>query len=276
MPQPPRELTPERSARHLFGAKLRAYREGAKMSLEALKQVVNLSTSHLSRIENATAMPPPDLPRALDACFGTDGIFVELYRLCARESHPDQFQRRMELEARARLVQEYSGQLVPGLLQTEAYARAQFREHDPKAAPDEVDELVTARMARQSLVNRADPADYTFVLDEAVIRRRFGTAEEWRHQLARLEAAADTPNGTLQVHPFARGGHGLMGGYLSLLHLPDGTAVAYEEAITTGWLLEETHEVIRRQRAYDRLTAYALTPSESAALIRSVIEEIEP
>src|SRR4051812_16290342 len=71
----PRELTPDRSARHLFGAKMRAYRERAAMSLEGLSDVVNISRSHLARIETAEVLPPPSLAPMLDAAFGKDGIF---------------------------------------------------------------------------------------------------------------------------------------------------------------------------------------------------------
>lgn len=132
MPARPRELTPDLSARHLFGAKMRAHRERSGISLEGLSAVVKISRSHLSRIEMAEVMPPPSLPPMLDAAFGTDGIFAELYRLASKEIHPDQFRRRMELEARSRLIEEYSGQIVPGLVQTEDYARALFEVGTPR------------------------------------------------------------------------------------------------------------------------------------------------
>lgn len=276
MPARPRALTPDKSARHLFGAKLRAARERAveHLSLGALGDIVNLSTSHLSRIENADVMPPPDLPEKLDAAFGTDGIFTELYALCAREIHPDQFRRRMELEARARHIREYSGQLVPGLLQTEAYAKAQFRGGRPRSTDAEIEELLTARMARQALMHREDAPEHSFILDEGVLLRSFGGPGVMREQLARLADATCTPHGVIQVLPFAFGGHALMGGLLSILTLPDGAIVAYEESIATGTLLEETHLVVDRQRAYDRLTAHAWSPEQTAAHIRSLMEAL--
>lgn len=114
-------------------------------------------------------------PERLDAAFGTDGIFTELFQLARREIHPDQFRRRMDLEAQARLIEEYSGQIVPGLVQTRRYARAQFEAHNPKATPAEIDELVTARMTRQTLLGGSDAPDHSLILDEAVIRRPFGS-----------------------------------------------------------------------------------------------------
>ncbi|MGP3947243.1 helix-turn-helix domain-containing protein [Streptomyces sp. 7N604] len=274
MPARPRELTPDRSARHLFGAKMRAHRERGGMSLEALSDVVNISRSHLSRIETAESMPPPDLPPRLDVAFGTDGIFEELYRLASKEIHPDQFQRRMDLEARAQVIGEYSGQIVPGLMQTEDYARAQFREANPWAARDRIEELVTARMSRQAWLRAGPPLDYSAVLDEAVLRRGFGGPAVMRAQLAHLAELTLTQTTMVQVLPFEHGGHALVGGSLTLMTLDDGARVAYEESITTGTLLEDLESVADRQRAYDLLRASALSPQDSAAFIQSVMEAL--
>lgn len=272
MPARPRELTPDRSARHLFGAKMRAHRMRAGMSLEALNDVVNISRSHLARIETAEAMPPPDLPPRLDAAFGTDGIFQELYRLAAKEIHPDQFKRLMELEARAQVIREYGAQIVPGRLQTEDYARAQFRQANPWAPEDRIEELVTARMSRQSVLSSDTLMDYSAVLDEATLRRGFGGPAAMRAQLARLAELTLTQTTMIQVVPFDFGGHGLAGGTLVLMTLEDGARFAYEESITTGTLMEDLESVIKRQRVYDLLRASALSPDDSAAFIRSVME----
>ncbi|MDK0519999.1 helix-turn-helix transcriptional regulator [Streptomyces sp. ML-6] len=270
----PCELTPDRSARHLFGAKMRTHRELADMSLEALSNVVNISRSHLSRIETAESMPPPDLPPRLDAAFGTDGIFQELYRLASKEIHPDQFQRRMELEARARVIGEYSGQIVPGLLQTEDYARAQFRMANPWKSEDGIEELVTARLSRQSVFRSGPLMDYSAVLDETMLRRGFGGTAVMRAQLAHLVELTHTRVTMVQVLPFDLMGHALVGGSLMLMTLNDGARIAYEEGITTGTLTEDLESVVDHQRAYDLLRASALSPGDSAAFIRSVMEAL--
>ncbi|WP_407560004.1 Scr1 family TA system antitoxin-like transcriptional regulator [Streptomyces sp. 184] len=272
MPARPRELTPDRSARHLFGAKMRTHRMRAGMSLEALNDVVNISRSHLARIETAQAMPPPDLPPRLDAAFGTDGIFQELYRLAAKEIHPDQFKRRMELEARAQVIGEYSSQIVPGLLQTEDYARALFIQANPWAPEEKIEELVTARMSRQLVLSSGALLDYSAVLDEAMLRRGFGGPEVMRAQLAHLTKLMLTQTTMVQVVPFDLGGHALIGGSIMLMTMESGARVAYEESITTGTLMEDLASVIERQRVYDLLRASALSPDESAAFIRSVME----
>ena len=274
LPARPRQLTPDRSARHLFGAKIRAHRERADMSLEGLSDIVNVSRSHLARIETAEVMSPPSLPGRLDAAFGTDGIFEELYRLASREIHPDQFRRHMELESRSRRIEAYAVQIVPGLVQTEDYARAQFVISSPKATRDEIEELVTARMSRQALLGADPPPDLSLILDEGVLRRGFGGPAVMRAQLTRLAELAHTPTTVVQVVPFELGGHALAGGTLKLMTLDNGARVAYEESISTGTLLEDVGIVAERQRAYDLLRACAMSPGDSAALIRSVMEAL--
>ncbi|MFF8367821.1 Scr1 family TA system antitoxin-like transcriptional regulator [Streptomyces lydicus] len=269
-----KELTPDRSARHLFGAKLREYRESRGWSLEALSDRVKLSKSHLSRIEIADYMPPPELAPVLDELFETEGTFVELFALARKEIHPDQFKRRMELEERATVIREYTPQLVPGLLQTGGYARAQFVMHNPKAAPEKIEELLTARMGRQALLLAEPSPDYSVILDEAVLRRAYGGPAVMRDQLSRLVDYALTPTSYIQVLPFNHGGHALVGGSLSLWTLENGQQVAYEESITTGTLLEDKTIVSGRVRAYDLLSASALSPAESADFIRSVMEAL--
>ncbi|GAQ53863.1 helix-turn-helix domain-containing protein [Streptomyces acidiscabies] len=274
MPAKPKPLTPDRSARHLFGAKMRYYREQAHMSLDALSEIVNVSKAHLSRIERAESPVPPGLPPRLDAAFGTDSIFTDLYLLARKEIHPDRFKRRMELEARATVIKEYAPQIVPGLLQTEDYARAQFRTHNPKATEQEIEDLVIGRMSRVDLLLGDPRPDFSAVLDEAVLRRGYGGPKVMRRQLEKLLALALTPTTYVQVLPFAFGGHALAGGSLALWRLEDGAVVAYEEAITTGTLIEEQDEADTKLRAYDLLSASALSPADSAGFIRSVLEEL--
>ncbi|WBB59943.1 helix-turn-helix transcriptional regulator [Streptomyces sp. WMMC500] len=271
-----RELHPDRSARDLYGSEIRRYRNNAGMSLEALSGVVMYSRAHLSRIETAEVIPPPDLSDRLDACFGTDGHFGRLYGIARHEVHPDKYKRRMQLEERARIIEEYSGYIVPGLVQTEEYARAVFRASNPEMSADEVEDRVAARLGRQQILKAATPPYLSVILDEAVIRRPIGGPAVMRTQLAGLLPLADTAHTIVQVLPFAHGEHGLMGGSLTLLTIDDAPVVAYEEGITTGHLIETSESARKRRRAYDLLRAYALSPRDTAAVIRSAMEALSP
>ncbi|MFJ1596016.1 DUF5753 domain-containing protein [Streptomyces sp. NPDC088261] len=129
---------------------------------------------------------------------------VKLYAMARNEVHPDKYRRRMELEARARTIDEYAGHLVPGLVQTEDYARAVFRLGDPELTPEEVEERVAARMGRQTLLG-AVPAPYlSVILDEAVLRRTIGAPVVIRAQLEALLRLADSPRGIVQTADLIR------------------------------------------------------------------------
>ncbi|MGO4751448.1 Scr1 family TA system antitoxin-like transcriptional regulator [Streptomyces sp. 2MCAF27] len=272
MAPPSRELTPDRSARHLFGYQLRVMRKQKGWSLEKLASEAHSSRSHLARIEAAEYMPPPELPARLDELFGTGELFAGLYALACKESHPDHYQRLMELEARARVIEEFSPATVPGLIQTEAYARAALRVGYRRPSEEDVNALVAARMSRQRLLRGDCPVTYSAILDETVFRRSVGGPVVMREQLTALLDLVDTRTTVLQVLPYSHGEHALMNGVLRLMTLDDDVSVAYEEGIDTGTLLEDSENVSIRQRTYDLLRSHALSPSETAAFIRSVRE----
>ncbi|MEU0124084.1 helix-turn-helix transcriptional regulator [Streptomyces albidoflavus] len=266
-------LQPQNSARHLFGWKLRNARLSEEWTLDDLSRRVGVSRSHLSRIETADYMIPLELPPRLDELFGLQGTFQELYAVARLELHPDQYKRRMELEGKAAAIREYAGQVVPGLLQTEDYARALFLIGDPHAAKEDINKLIRARMLRQRELE-ASGKRLSVILDEAVLRRSYGGPAVMRAQLARLLRTPVSPRYILQVLPFSHGGHALAGGNLAIWTLPRGEMVAYEEAMIKGTLVDEKDEVEYRSRHYDLLAASALSPRDSADLIRSAMEDL--
>jgi transcriptional regulator with XRE-family HTH domain len=268
----PQPLTPDRSVRHLFGSEIRRYRTNADMSLVQLAGVLNYSKSHLARIETAEAAPTRGLAEALDAAFLTDGHFLRLYRVARHEAHPGQYRNYMELEAQATDIEHYAAHVVPGLFQTEAYARALLRTN---LVGERVEEGVAARMDRQDRRSGDDPPHIWAILDEAVLRRPVGGKDCMYRQLAMLLPLMDTPTTKIQVLPFGHGEHALLGSSQTILTLPDGTAVAHEEGKEVSRLYEDKEEVVWRQRHYDELRAYALSPMHSAALIRAAMEDLK-
>lgn len=271
----PQPLTPYLSARHYFGSEQRRHRERANLSLVQLADVLNSSKSTLARIETAELMPPPDIPSRLDTAFGTDRHFHGLYELAKREIHPDQYRRYMDFEAEAVVIEQYGAQALPGLLQTEAYAR-EFLRCQRDLSEEQVEERVAARMSRQERLN-SDSAPFRWaIIDEAALRRQMGSPSAMHQQLASLLAQADTPKSSIQVMPFSAGLHYLMGSALTLLTLADGTKVAYEEGIEAGHLYEDAKKVAQWQRHYEVLRANALSLPESAQMIRTIMKGYEP
>ncbi|WP_246530757.1 DUF5753 domain-containing protein [Streptomyces bathyalis] len=162
---------------------------------------------------------------------------------------------------------------VPGLLQTEAYAREVLRLGQPWCTQGEIEEKVEARMGRQKLLRRPAPPLLWVVLDEAVIRRPVGGAACMREQLGRVLEAAVQPRIEVQVLEFAAGGHSAMGGSLTLLSFENASDVAYLEAGHSGELVEDRAMVALHNYRYDLVQARALPPEASTVLICKAMEE---
>ncbi|NYI06903.1 helix-turn-helix domain-containing protein [Allostreptomyces psammosilenae] len=275
MPQKPREVRPGQSARHFFGAEIRARRQAFGMSLEVLAHQLGYSRQQLSRIELGDRAVQPDLPARLDQVLRTGGTFQRLWKLVESEAHPDYARRFFKMEERATRIETYSSHAIHGLLQTEGYARAMMRAWAPEETDEAIQERLALRLERQKILTRPNAPVFWLILDEAVLRRPVGDASVMREQWARLVAAVG-PRLTLQVLPFSAGAHGAMGGSMTVLTLPDGPDVAYMEGSHRGHLEETPATVARRRVTYDHLRALALPPAESVTLVRSLLRESYP
>ncbi|WP_258407462.1 helix-turn-helix domain-containing protein [Streptomyces hygroscopicus] len=270
------KLDPAHSARELYGAELRRQRQLAGMSLDRLSDIVNYSKTQLHGVETAERLPLPPLSAKLDAAFGTGGLFEGLWSIIQRERYPDRYRRFMELADQATDIHEYAGHLVPGLLQTPAYARALLRVGDPEASGEEIERKVGVRVGRQGRLGEADGPYLWTLLEEGVLRRPVGGPAIMREQLRALLSFAESPRIEVQVIPYAHGEHALLDSTLTLLTLPNATTIAYLESNYSGQLIEDPNEAMKRRRAYDLLRANALSPRESAAMIEAAMEGFNP
>jgi hypothetical protein len=179
------------------------------------------------------------------------------------------------LEAAADSIRAYEQQVVPGLLQTEDYARAMIRAARPDITANEVERRVSVRMGRQALLTQDDPIDLWVVLDEAVVSRPVGGHAVMRAQLQRLADAADLPNVTIQILPFEAGAHAGMDGTFAILDFPEpgDPDVVYAENATGGLFLEKGDELRKYIFIFDHIRAAALRPEESVALVMKLAEE---
>jgi hypothetical protein len=164
---------------------------------------------------------------------------------------------------------------VPGLFQTEDYARAVTRLGHQTAQEPEIERRVGLRLKRQDLLARAQPPRIWAVMDEAVLRRPIGGAAVMRAQLFRLAGAAELPGVRLQVVPFARGGHAAASGSFSILRFeePDLPDVVYMEQLTSAVYLDQRADVEHYLEVVDQLSSEALTPAATALFIEQVIKE---
>lgn len=257
----------------LFGSRVRRLRTAAGLTQAELGEKTHVVSTRITQIERSSgAKPTLELARALDAALGADNLLVDLWPYVYREAFPDWSRAFMAHSQRAVSIGEYAAQVVPGLLQTEAYARAVLSLDPLLSGEEQLEERVAARLGRQERLASPDRPELWVVLDESVLRRPVGGPAVMREQLARLLEAAAEPRVTVQVLPFDQGGHGTMGGSLTVLTLPDGSEVAYTEGADYGQLTEDPAEVSRYSLIYDRLRAVALPPLMSLDMIRSVME----
>ncbi|MGW4107997.1 helix-turn-helix domain-containing protein [Streptomyces sp. NPDC004976] len=258
----------------LFGARVRRLRTAAGLTQAELGSRTHVVSTRITQIERASgAKPTLELARALDAVLGADDLLVELWPYVYREAFPDWSRKFMEYSERAVAIRQYASHVVPGLLQTEDYARAVLKVGRTLSGEEQLAERVALRMGRQERLNGPDRPELWVVLDEAVLRRPVGGLPVTRDQLSRLLDSASESHITVQVLPFDQGEHEVMGGSLTVLTLLDGSEVAYTEGAHYGQLIEEPDEVRSLALTYDRLRAAALPPLMSLDMIRCVRED---
>ncbi|MDT5032259.1 MAG: hypothetical protein QOC94_2430 [Actinoplanes sp.] len=187
------------------------------------------------------------------------------------------FQNYLDLEQAAELIRTYEVQFVPGLLQTDAYARAVIMLGHPMAQPEEVTMRANLRMARKRLLTGPHTPRLWAVIDEAVLRRPVGGREVLREQIEALLAACALRNVRLQVMPFDSGGHAAMGGAFSILRFPELELpdVVYIEHLTSALYLEKREDVDQYAAAVGRLFIEAESPDRTPELLRAVLRELD-
>ncbi|HET6212104.1 MAG TPA: helix-turn-helix transcriptional regulator [Micromonosporaceae bacterium] len=270
--------------RRRLGVELRRYREAAGVTIEYVADRLECSSSKISRIETGhTGATPRDVRDMLVLynVLGPEGDELVQIARDARQKgwwHPYTAVLTgayVGLETEAHAIRAYEQQVVPGLLQTEEYARAMIRAARPDINIDEVERRVRVRMQRQSLLNQDDPVSFWVVLDEAVVSRPVGGDAVMRRQLEHLVEAAELPHVTVQVLPFEAGAHAGMDGTFAILNFPEmaDTDVVFAENATGGLFLEKTEELRKYHFIFDHIRAAALRPEESVSLIAKLAKE---
>ena len=274
--------------RMLLGAQLRRLREASGISAEKAGYEIRASRSKISRMETGrVGLKLRDVEDLL-TLFGVTGeqerdkVITLAKRSRAPEWWtkyndilPDWFETYIGLESAAASIRSFEMQFVPGLFQTDDYARAVTRLGHQTASAAEVERRVGLRRKRQELLVRAQPPRIWVVMDEAVLRRPLGGVPVMRAQLRHLIEVAALPHVTLQVVPFARGGHAGAGGSFSILRfeeqdLPD---VVYIEQLTSAVYLDQRSDIEHYLEVVDQLSGEALTPASTVRFIEQVARE---
>lgn len=271
-----KDLNPYTSPRSFYGAELRRLREEAGLSQEQLGERVFCSGAYIGLFEAATRRPQAEMSRLLDGVLGSGEHFQRLCRLAQGSHHAPYFADAVELEQRAASICEYAPLLVPGLLQTEAYARAITRAARPLDDQEVIDGYVHARMARQRILDGSTRPLLWAVLHEAVLRVPVGGPAVMAEQLRHLAWAVRERRGMVQVLTFTAAADAFISGMESIMTFEDAAPVVYTEGAGLGQLVEELAVVEKCRRSYDLVRAAALSPRASLALLDSVAEEYGP
>jgi transcriptional regulator with XRE-family HTH domain len=264
---------PDRSALAPFAEELRAQRELAGLSRDDLAVKLGYSASLVSMVETGHRTPSRDFAARCDVAFGCPGTFARLEKRLRNVPFSSGFRPFQPYESEAVSLRLFEHTLIPGLLQTEEYARAVLETH-PNTSADVIEERVAARLARQEILSREDPTPPILwvLLDENVLTREVGTPAIMRDQLRHLELAARRPNVTAQVIPCTVVHPGLLGAF-AIAELDGMSSIVYLETGHDGQTVEDPDVGARMSVRFDALRTEALTGRASLGLIEKVADE---
>ncbi len=277
------------SARMVLGARLRRLREAAGVSTEDAAETIRASRSKISRLElGRTGFKSRDVDDLLTLYGVTDD--AERAIMLALTEHanapswwqeyadvvPAWLEQYLDLEPAASLIRNYEVQYVPGLLQTEDYARAVMRWGHPDAPEEEVERRVELRMRRQQILYREDPVRLWTVIDEAALRRPIGGGAVMRDQIRHLIGVSQLSHVNIQVLPLSTGGHAAGGGRITMLRfseseLPD---VVYLEQLVTAVYLSRPADSACYRDVLNRLAAQAERPDAAAVTLGRILKAV--
>ena len=272
--------------RMLLGAQLRRLRTEAGISREDAGEAIRASAWKIHRLENGQVGYKDRDIADLVAFYGvTDPVEVATFISMAREANmpgwwnayrdllPQWFRAYVDLEAVAAQIRTYQGQLVPGLLQTEAYMRALMRGTLRDRRPEEIDRRVRLRLRRQRLLTQDGGPQLWAVMDEAALRRPVGGKKVLRAQIERLIEATTLPRVSLQVLPFSAGAHAAMVGAFSILRFADQDLpdVVYLEHVTNAMYLDKPEDVEEYAHIMSSVGVHGAPPEQTAEILTELL-----
>jgi transcriptional regulator with XRE-family HTH domain len=276
--------------RMLLGGQLRKLREAAGITPDQAGYEIRASRSKISRLEHGRVSFKERDVADLLSLYGVADSGQRRHLMMLAESAnspgwwaryddvlPDWFETYIGLEQATSLIRTYELQFVPGLFQTEDYARAVTVLGHRAAPAEEIERRVSLRLKRQEILSRAEPVPKVWaVIDESALRRPLGGREVMRTQLRHLIELTESPQVTLQIMPFDRGGHSAAGGSFAILRFADSDLpdIVYIEQLTGALYLDRPEELDHYREVMNSLSAEAETPAESKRQLTSLIESI--
>ncbi|MEU5685467.1 helix-turn-helix domain-containing protein [Streptomyces venezuelae] len=272
--------------RRRLGQELRRLRELKGMTAEEVAERLLVSQSKISRLENGRRSISQRDVRDLCGVYEVeDHRVVDSLMQMAKDSRQQgwwhsfgdiPYSVYIGLETDAASLRVYDPQVVPGLLQTRAYAEALITGALPETTPTDIEKRVQVRMRRQDRISAPDmPLRLWTVLDESALRRVVGSRHLMRDQLEHLVEQSQLPHVTVQVIPFEMGAHPGLNGQYAILEFPDAadSSVVYIEGVTSDLYLEKANDVQQYSVMYEHLRAQALNVEQSRQLIADIAKD---
>ncbi|MFI2614990.1 Scr1 family TA system antitoxin-like transcriptional regulator [Streptomyces sp. NPDC018584] len=252
-----------------FGAVLKSFRKRAGQTQEELALEVGCSSHFLSSIEQGRRFPPPGFvdrcEAALDA-FGT--LRLAANQLSRKPGLAKWFQQWADMEKEAIALYTYECRLIPGLLQTPAYARTLFANQLPPFSDEQIEEKLVARMERQRLLTERPNTAYSFILEEHLFLRHVGGHDVTMELIDHVLALAERRNIEVQIMPLQRESHAGLDGPMRLLESPENKWFAYAEGQESGQLISDPKVVSTLQMRYAKMRSQALSFEDSVSLLK--------
>ncbi|WP_228453028.1 helix-turn-helix domain-containing protein [Streptomyces alkaliterrae] len=262
------------SAMRLVGAQLAQLRRNAGLTQERLAERVNAEYDTIASIEQGRRPLKRELAVQLDEVLNTGGVLtIAVDNMPEMDKYPIWAAEFVDREAEAVAISWFENQVLPGLLQTEDYARAVFRSRVPVLSEEEIEQNVAARVERHEILRRKQPPTASFVISEAVLMDRLGGEKVWRETVKHLIECSQLPGVSLQVMPFGRETHAGLNGPFIVLETPDHELIAYMETQRGSQLVSDADEVSILAQKYAMLRTQALTPEESRSLLLRLLGE---
>lgn len=262
------------SAMKLVGSLVARFRKVAGLTQAQLADHVCAEPETIASIEQGRRPLKPDLARQLDDVLDTKGALeVAVDNMPEIDLIPAWAEQYMDLEREALALSFFANQVLPGLLQTETYARAVFRCRVPVFSGDEIDAHVVTRLDRQEILRRKNPPTTSFILSEAIVLARLGGDDVYAETLRHLRDCAELPGFTIQVMPLRRTTHAALDGPFILLETPDYQHLAYSETQRGSQLISDPNEVSIIAQRYAMLRTQALDTEATKDLLDRLLGE---
>lgn len=256
-----------------FGRQLKLLRIRAGLDRAEFGRRMGYSAETVASIEQGRRIPQPRFIERADEVLNAGGVLIALKDEVGRAQYPAFFRDMARLEAEAVTLHVYGALAVPGLLQTEDYARAVFTMRRPLLDEETVEQRVNARLARQEIFSRRPLPTLSFVIEESVLRRPIGGRLVLKGQLEAILLHGQRRNVEIQIMPTDVTEHCGLAGPFTLIEKRDGRRMAYVEVQRTSRLYTERAEVRDAEEQYGILRAQALTPRESLTFVEGLLGE---